>query len=235
MFLKDLIEGKPMSFDESYQSNTLTNIIDDLILPSSLASEYLAAQTFVINQIEHVLPSVRNIELENELLMNNDDLSPPNPFADINELEDYLNRCARTSKFYFQKQRNKNLPQILDTITNIPTYPNQPSHQAHAYYQQYQPPPPYYYQTPDMNNYYYNSPSMYSSYAYGQPNNNYYQHHHHHLSTSTNSNEQMGYYYNHQQQQQAPIQYSYANQTNSTNDIPVAQRSYRPMNSTHQR
>lgn len=225
-----------MSFDESYQSNTLTNIIDDLILPSSLASEYLAAQTFVINQIEHVLPSVRNIELENELLMNNDDLSPPNPFADINELEDYLNRCARTSKFYFQKQRNKNLPQILDTITNIPTYPNQPSHQAHAYYQQYQPPPPpYYYQTPDMNNYYYNSPSMYSSYAYGQPNNNYYQHHHHHLSTSTNSNEQMGYYYNHQQQQQAPIQYSYANQTNSTNDIPVAQRSYRPMNSTHQR
>lgn len=66
-----------------------------MILPSSLANEYLLSQPIVINQVEYSLPFVRNVDYENELLYKQDIALMSNPFTDLNELEGYLNSCER--------------------------------------------------------------------------------------------------------------------------------------------
>ena len=83
------------SFDPSFTSGILTSIIEDLILPSSFADEYLASLPMVIGETELSLPSVRNGQLENELLSNHDPHSMTNPFSDCHESADYLARCER--------------------------------------------------------------------------------------------------------------------------------------------
>lgn len=93
--LADLLHGNLSLIDESYSSPILTSVIEDLILRSSLANEYLAAQPITINDVEHLLPLIRNTELENDLLNKNDIYVPNNPFSDLNDLEDYINRCER--------------------------------------------------------------------------------------------------------------------------------------------
>jgi hypothetical protein len=117
-----------------------------------------------------------------------------------------------------------------DITTAIPSYPTQQSHHPPMYYPPYHPPPQYYYpppQTPEMNNYYYNPqtptyPNSPSIYPYSQSS-SYYQ--------TYNNNEQFKYYYNPQSS------YTYSSQTNSTNDIPLANnnpsihRTYRQMSS----
>lgn len=88
--LNDLVNGKATFINESFCSSTLTTIIEDFILTSSLASDYLLSQPLIIDQKEYALPFVRNPEFENELLHKNDigltsDLFP--------NFEDYLKRC----------------------------------------------------------------------------------------------------------------------------------------------
>ena len=103
--LIDLVQGSLTFTDEKFSSATLTSIIEDLILPSTLANDYLASQFLIINQIEYSLPFVRNTELENELFHSNDPSLSINPFVDFNDLEDYLNRCERKKqRFSFPKQ-----------------------------------------------------------------------------------------------------------------------------------
>ncbi|CAF3561581.1 unnamed protein product [Rotaria sordida] len=223
--LKDLLNGNLSLIDESFCSSILTNIIEDLILRSSLANDYLASQPIIINDIEYLLPLIRNIELENEFLNKNDTYLQTNPFSDFNDLEDYLNRCEHMT-------------------TTIPCHPIQQSHHPSMYYPTYHPPSQYYYPPPqssDMNNYYYNPTIAYTNsqqiYPYGQPTSYY------HPSTTynnnNNNNEQFKYYYNSQQQQQQSS-YIYPTQTNSTNDIPLSNnpslhRTYRQMNPNIQR
>lgn len=96
--LTDLVQGNLTFTDEKFTSAALTSIIEDLILPSTLANDYLASQCIIINQIEYSLPFVRNIELENDLLNSNDSSLFTNPFVDFDDLEDYLNRCERKKK-----------------------------------------------------------------------------------------------------------------------------------------
>ncbi|CAF2335761.1 unnamed protein product [Rotaria sp. Silwood2] len=223
--LKDLLNGNFNLIDESYCSSILTNIIEDLILRSSLANDYLASQPIILDDIEHLLPLIRSIELENEFLNKNDACLQTNPFSDFNDLEDYLNRCENMT-------------------TTIPCHPIQQTHHPSMYYPTYHPSSQYYYppsQSSDMNNYYYNPtiayPSSQQMYPYGQPTSYY------HPSTTYNNNEQYKYYYNsppppQQQQQSSP--YIYPSQTNSTNDIPLSNnpslhRTYRQMNSNIQR
>ena len=93
--LTDLVHGNLTFNDEKFSSMTLTSIIEDLILPSTLANDYLASQFLIINQIEYSLPFVRNLDLENELLNFQDSPLPTDPFVDFNDLEDYLTRCER--------------------------------------------------------------------------------------------------------------------------------------------
>jgi hypothetical protein len=174
------------------------------------------------------------MELENEILnMNETDLSP-NPFADFNDLEDYLNRCERE---FIRINIYIFVLFILDMATNIPCYPIQQSHHPSIYYPTYHSSSQYYYPPPsqssDMNNYYYNSTITYPQqiFPYGQSTSYY-----HPSTTHNNNNEQYKYYYNTQQQSS----YTYASQTSSTNDIPVSNnpsfhRTYRQMSSNTQR
>jgi hypothetical protein len=97
--LTDLLNDNLTFIDQSFSSSILTSIIEDLILRSTLANDYLASQFLIINQIEYSLPFIRNIELENDLLNKNETFLSTNPFVDFNDLEDYLNRCER--KFIF--------------------------------------------------------------------------------------------------------------------------------------
>lgn len=99
--LTDLVHGNLTFPDETFCSATLTSVIEDLILPSTLGNDYLASQTLIIDQIEHSLPWIRNIDLENELLNRTDACLTTSPFADFNDLEDYLNRCERKWKILF--------------------------------------------------------------------------------------------------------------------------------------
>jgi hypothetical protein len=103
--LTDLLNGNLTFIDQSFCSPILTSIIEDLILHSTLANDYLASQYLIINQIEYSLPLIRNIELENDLLNKNDAYLSTNPFLDFNDLEDYLNRCER--KFIFSCKRGR--------------------------------------------------------------------------------------------------------------------------------
>jgi len=123
--------------------------------------------------------------------------------------------------------------------TNIPCYPIQQSHHPSIFYPTYHSSSQYYYPPPsqssDMNNYYYNPtityPNSQQIFPYGQSTSYY-----HPSTTHNNNNEQYKYYYNQQQQSS----YTYASQTNSTNDIPVSNnpsfhRTYRQMSSNTQR
>jgi len=93
--LTHLLNGNLTLIDPSFCSLILKSIIEDLILSSSLANEYLASQPLIINHIEYSLPFIRHIELENEILNKNETDLSTNPFSDFNDLEDYLNRCER--------------------------------------------------------------------------------------------------------------------------------------------
>jgi hypothetical protein len=98
--LTDLVRGNLTFIDPTFCSSTLTSIIEDLILPSTLANDYLASQVLIINQTEYSLPLIRNCDLENEFL-NKDEISiSTNPFLDLNDLEDYLNRCERMFRIF---------------------------------------------------------------------------------------------------------------------------------------
>ena len=97
--LTDLVNGNLTFINQSFCSVILTSIIEDLILRSSLANDYLLSQPIIINHIEHSLPLIRNHELEKELLNKNDIYLPTNPFLDFNDLDDYLNRCERMFHF----------------------------------------------------------------------------------------------------------------------------------------
>jgi hypothetical protein len=98
--LTDLVRGNLTFIDSTFSSSTLTGIIEDLILPSTLANDYLASQVLIINQTEYSLPLIRNCDLENEFL-NKDEISiSTNPFLDLNDLEDYLNRCERMFRIF---------------------------------------------------------------------------------------------------------------------------------------
>ncbi len=99
--LKDLANGSLTYIDPAFCSTTLTSIIEDLILPSTLASDYLASQVIIINEIEYSLPLIRNCDFENDLL-NKDEISiPTSPFVDFNDLDDYLKRCERKFRNFF--------------------------------------------------------------------------------------------------------------------------------------
>ena len=229
--------------DESHCSPVLTSIIEDFILRSALANDYLASQPIIINGIEYSLPLIRNTELENDLLTTNDTYSSTNPFIDFNDLEDYLNRCERMLIYV---QISIYLFVYLGITTIIPYHPMAQAHHLPVYYPPYHPISPYYYSsslTSKMNNYYYNPTLVYPNsqqiYSY-DPSTAYY-----HPSMAYNSNnnnnnidddEQFKYYYN--SQQQSP--YPYPSQTNSTNNIPLTSnslfhRNYRAMNSNLQR
>lgn len=239
--IKQIIEGDLSLIDESFISLTLTSIIEDLILPSSLANDYLASQPIIINDIEYLLPILRNTELENEYLNKNDTHLPTSPFCDLNDLEIYLNRCECMFAHY---KYIFHLFFIVDATATIPCQPIQQSNHSSMYYPTYTSPTPYYYaptQSTDMNNYYYTPTHAYQNaqpmYPYSQPTSYY------HSSTPYMNSEQFKYYYNSpppqsQQQQQSP--YMYPSQPNSTNDIPLANnpslhRTYRQVNSTLQR
>jgi hypothetical protein len=99
--LNDLINGQLTFIDENFYSSILTTIIEDFILTSTLANDYLLAQPMIINQMEYSLPFVTNIEYENHLLYNNEISLNGNPFSDLKDLEDYLNSCER--KYFFDK------------------------------------------------------------------------------------------------------------------------------------
>jgi hypothetical protein len=105
--LTDLLNGNLTSIDPSFSSSSLTSIIEDLILRSTLANDYLASQYLIINDIEYSLPFIRNIELENDLLNKNDSCLSTSPFLDFNDLEDYLNRCERKFSFTEKKTQNR--------------------------------------------------------------------------------------------------------------------------------
>ena len=91
--LNDIINEKYSFINELFSSSVLTTIIEEFILTSSLANDYLSAQPVLINQIEYSLPFIRNAEYENELLFKNDPST--NPFSDSNDLENYLHCCER--------------------------------------------------------------------------------------------------------------------------------------------
>jgi hypothetical protein len=91
--LNDLINEKYSFINEVVSSSVLTTIIEDFILTSSLANDYLSSQPILINQIEYSLPFIRNLEYENDLLYKND--ISTNPFSDFNDLENYLHCCER--------------------------------------------------------------------------------------------------------------------------------------------
>jgi len=95
LILTDLINGKLTFINEVFNSSILTTIIEDFILTSSLANDYLSSQPIIINQNEYELPFIRNIEYENELLYKNQISLNGNPFEDLNDLENYLNCCER--------------------------------------------------------------------------------------------------------------------------------------------
>ena len=95
LVLNDLLHDKFICEDESFRSPTLTAVIDDLLSSSSLADEYLGSQPVVIEQVAHTLPYIRNRELEHQLLQMNETRLARNPFADINDLENYLKCCER--------------------------------------------------------------------------------------------------------------------------------------------
>ena len=88
--LNDLVNGKSTFINASFCSSTLTTIIQDCILTSSLANDYLLSQPLIIDQKEYSLPFVRNPEFENELLYKNDIDLTSDLFPD---LEEYLKRC----------------------------------------------------------------------------------------------------------------------------------------------
>ena len=99
------------SFNESFCSAVLTSIIEDLILRSSLASDYLLSQPIIIGQIEHSLPFIRNIELENELLSSSESFLLSSPFATDQELEEFLTHCGRkTHSTFVRDEKPRFLP-----------------------------------------------------------------------------------------------------------------------------
>ena len=83
------------SFDPLFTSGILTSIIEDLILPSSFAEEYLASVPVDMGDIKLSLPAVRNSHLEHEMLNNHDPRLMINPFSNASELADFLTRCER--------------------------------------------------------------------------------------------------------------------------------------------
>ncbi len=105
LLLNDLIHGKLPFSHEVFYSSILTTIIEDLILTPALANDYLSSQPMIINQMEHSLPWIRNLDYENELLYQNETSSSANPFADFNDLENYLNCCERKYQL-MRKRRN---------------------------------------------------------------------------------------------------------------------------------
>ncbi|CAF0747618.1 unnamed protein product [Adineta ricciae] len=217
--LTQILNGNYTSIDESYCSPVLTSVIEDLILCSSLANDYLASQPMIMNDVEYSLPCVRNSELENELTHMNlsSDL-----FTNANDLQDYLNRCENAT-------------------INIPCYSVQQSQHSSMYYPTYHSSSQYYYppsQSNDMNNYYYNTnpstPYPHSSqmFSYNQSTSYY---HPADTYANNNNNEKFKYYYNPQQST-----YPYSSQVNSTTDIPIStnsslHRSYHQMNPNLQR
>ncbi|CAF0725056.1 unnamed protein product [Adineta ricciae] len=220
--LTQILNGNYTSIEESYCSPVLTSVIEDLILCSSLANDYLASQPMVMNDVEYSLPCVRNSELENELIHMNlsSDL-----FTNANDLQDYLNRCENAT-------------------INIPCYSVQQSQHSSMYYPTYHSSSQFYYppsQSNDMNNYYYNTnpstPYPHSSqmFSYGQSTSYYHPANTYANNNNNNNNEKFKYYYNPQQST-----YPYPSQVNSTTDIPIStnsslHRSYRQMNPNLQR
>ena len=95
LILNDLINGKLTFINELFTSSILTTIIDDFILTSTLANDYLSSQPIIINNNEYLLPFIKNFEYENELLDKQDINFDQNPFLDFNDLENYLNSCER--------------------------------------------------------------------------------------------------------------------------------------------
>ena len=83
------------SFDESFVSNTLSFVIEYLILGASFGNEYLGSQPLTINQIDYALPLVRNFEFEHDLLDKIDSIAMKNPFSTSSELAEYLGQCER--------------------------------------------------------------------------------------------------------------------------------------------
>ncbi|CAF3317736.1 unnamed protein product [Rotaria socialis] len=228
--LTNLVQGNLTFIDESFSSSALTSIIEDRILLSSVANDYLASQPIIISDIEHSLPLIRNIELENDYLNKNDTHLQTSPFSDLNDLENYLSRCEHM------------------TIT-IPCQTIQQSHHPSMCYSTYPPHSQYYYsptQSSDINNYYYNPtvayPNTQQMYAYGQPTSYYHPSvtYNNNNNNNNNNNEQLKYYYNSSLQQQQQPSYMYPPQSNSTNDIPLPNnsshhRTYRQMSSNIQR
>ncbi|CAM4740698.1 unnamed protein product [Rotaria magnacalcarata] len=226
--LINLVQGNLTFIDESFSSSALTSIIEDRILLSSVANDYLASQPIIISDIEHSLPLIRNIELENDYLNKNDTHLQTSPFSDLNDLENYLSRCEHMT-------------------TTIPCQTIQQSHHPSMYYSTYPPHSQYYYsptQSSDINNYYYNPtvayPNTQQMYAYGQPTSYYHPSatYNNSNNNNNNNNEQLKYYYNSSPQQQPS--YMYPPQPNSTNDIPLPNnsshhRTYRQMSSNIQR
>ncbi|CAF1021901.1 unnamed protein product [Adineta steineri] len=224
LILNDLLNGKLTFINESFDSPIITTTIED-IMSSKLANDYLLSQPLIINQTEHSLPFICNTELENELLFKNETSSTMNPFSDLNDLEDYLNRCEHMSTTipHYPVQQQ---PPPPPTVIYHPRY-SHPSASAQYYYPSPQPQDmtPYYYHpntsaypnSQQQQPYPYNHPSCYYN-----PLNSY--------GTTYNTNEQYNFYYNQQ------TSYSHSH-PNSTNDIPSLNnhQSYRRMNSNIQR
>lgn len=148
--LTDLISGKLTFINELFSSSILTKLIEEFILSSTLANDYLLSQPILINQIEYSLPFVRNHQYENELLYQNDAL---NPFVDFNDLENYLNSCEHLS-------------------SNIPYYPFEQSSVTYPSTNQYYSPYYYSYSYNHSSNYYNSHLSNYNeqyNYYYNQP------------------------------------------------------------------
>ncbi|CAF1176380.1 unnamed protein product [Adineta ricciae] len=206
--LNDLVNGKSTFINESFCSSTLTTIIEDYILPSSLASDYLLSQPLIIDQKECSLPFVRNPEYENELLYTNDIGLTSDLFPD---LEDYLKRCENTSSTiptHPTQQPSTYYPTYSHSSSSVQYYPSaSQSTNMTSYY--YSPPPPPSYAYNHLSHYYNSLP------AYG---------------TAYHPNEQYNYYYN------QPTSYTYSH-SNSTNDIPLVNShpAYQRMNSNVQR
>lgn len=94
--LNEILHGHYRFEDDYLPSPTLSTVIEQLILNSSLANEYLGAQPIILDQVECPLPWIRNVDYENELLHNNESYFPRNPFANDNDLQEYLHHCQRT-------------------------------------------------------------------------------------------------------------------------------------------
>ncbi|CAF1160224.1 unnamed protein product [Adineta steineri] len=224
LILNDLLNGKLTFINESFDSPIITTTIED-IMSSKLANDYLLSQPLIINQTEHSLPFICNTELENELLFKNETSSTMNPFSDLNDLEDYLNRCEHMSTT-IPHHPVQQQPPPPPPVTYHPRY-SHPSASAQYYYPSPQPQnmTPYYYHpntsaysnSQQQQPYPYNHPSCYYN-----PLNSY--------GTTYNTNEQYNFYYNQQ------TSYSHSH-PNSTNDIPSSNnhQSYRRMNSNIQR